>query len=177
MKTLGLFLLACLCSVSAYRLFDGWLAALWVPGAFAVPWLLRDEIAKRVTNPLPIALTLGLLLLALFTTGCAATGSTAAPVEDPDYYEHRISVQTLPPGAIIDWNNNVVGISPCEIVIPKSFKGHWPNTPSWTETLRARWPDGMWQEQDFDNRRPAPQRVVFLHANPAAHHPQPARQQ
>lgn len=180
MKALGLVLLSCLCAASAYRLFDGWLAVLWVPGALAVPWLLRDEIANRITNPLPLALTLAFLLLALFTTGCATRPTELQKLiaerkakEQADYGEHRIAVATLPSGALIDWNNDVIGTSPCEIVIPRSYQGHWPRTGYQIETIHARWLDGTLLKQTFVNNSKAPRRVAFLHPNPALHHPQP----
>ena len=62
-----------------------------------------------------------LLLLCLSLVACATQSTTQTSAPDPDYYDHHIQVQTLPPGAIIDLNNDVVGISPCEVVVKNSY--------------------------------------------------------
>lgn len=119
-------------------------------------------------------------IFALLLAGCATQPNEleklAAELKakrQTDYAEHRIAVQTLPAGALIDWNNDVIGTSPCEIVIPRSYQGHWPRTGYQIETIHARWIDGTTLKQTFVNNSKAPRRVAFLHPNPATHHPQP----
>lgn len=88
--------------------------------------------------------------------------------------DHLIQVQTMPPGAIIDFNNDVVGVSPCSILIKDSYKAQWPANGLHIQTINARWTDGSRANQTFWTGTPLPKHVVFLHPIPNQIHPQPA---
>lgn len=119
-----------------------------------------------------------LCLLALLLGGCA-TGPSQLEQDiaerkakrQLEYADHTIQVQTLPAGAIIDWNGDVAGVSPCQVTIKEAYKGEWPFNGYHNHVLRARWTDGYGQEQFFIARTPAPKHVIFLHPNPALHAP------
>ena len=122
-----------------------------------------------------------LCLLALLLGGCA-TGPSQLEQDiaerkakrQLEYADHTIQVQTLPAGAIIDWNGDVAGVSPCQVTIKEAYKGEWPFNGYHNHVLRARWTDGTIQEQLFVARTPAPKHVIFLHPNPAFRSPQTA---
>jgi hypothetical protein len=116
---------------------------------------------------------LSILLLAATLSACATAKTKPEPVvKEITNSDHRISVSTLPAGAIIDWNNDVAGVSPCNVVIKDAYKGHWPYDFYDIHTIRARWTDGTIQEQTFAARSTAPSRCVFIHPNTALHYPQ-----
>ena len=117
------------------------------------------------------------LLLTLLLSACATRSSLdlkeAKREQAETWADHSIYVQTIPPGAIIDWNNDVAGISPCNIVIPEAYLGQWPGRIYHTNAINARWPDGTFQTQSFAAQTRAPKHVVFLHPNPKIHSPTP----
>lgn len=179
MKPLTYFawiLLGSLCSLAAYRTFSGWSAWVWVPGAFIIPWIVRSELEKRFSDRLPMLLCITLLLLTLLSA-CATRSSLdleeAKREQAKIWADHRIWVETIPPGAIVDWNNDVAGISPCYIVIPEAYRGEWPGRIYHTNAINARWTDGTLLTQTFAAQTRAPKHVVFLHPNPRLHTPQP----
>lgn len=121
-----------------------------------------------------------LLILPLALTACASQPSfleqeiaKRKAQQEVEYADHLIQVQTIPPGAIIDWNGDVAGVSPCQVIIKEAHKAQWPFDGYHTHVLRARWPDGYGQEQLFVARTPAPKHVVFLHPDPNKILPQP----
>jgi hypothetical protein len=90
------------------------------------------------------------------------------------YGDHTIRVETMPPGAIIDWNNDVAGVSPCEVIIKDAYKGQWPGNGYPIQKLNCRWIDGTATVQTFSANTPAPKHVIFLHPNPAYRTSQPS---
>jgi len=88
--------------------------------------------------------------------------------------DHTIRVETMPPGAIIDWNNDVAGVSPCEVIIKDAYKGQWPGNGYPIQKLNCRWIDGTATVQTFSANTPAPKHVIFLHPNPAYRTSQPS---
>lgn len=119
---------------------------------------------------------LALLLLALLLAGCATKSTLDIEAirreQEARYSTRTIQIQTLPPGAIIDRNNDIVGVSPCQLELPRCWDGKWPGAGYYYETLRARWTDGYAQEQTFVSNTTVPKNVVFLHPNPAKILPQ-----
>ncbi len=81
--------------------------------------------------------------------------------------DHAIKVQSLPPGAIIDLNNDVVGTSPCFITIKDAYKAQWPGNGLTIQTINARWTDGSHSNQTFWTGSQIPKHIVFLHPNPS----------
>ena len=121
------------------------------------------------------------LILICLTLGACATGPSQLEQDiaerkakrQLEYADHTIQVQTLPAGAIIDWNGDVAGVSPCQVTIKEAYKGEWPFNGYNNHVLRARWTDGYGQEQFFIARTPAPKHVIFLHPDPSKITPQP----
>jgi len=107
------------------------------------------------------------MALALCFSGCATQQAPPkAQAPDPDYYDQLIQVQTMPPGAIIDLNNDVAGTSPCTILVKDSYKSQWPANGLTIQTINARWIDGSRAYQTFYTGTPIPKHIVFLHPNP-----------
>lgn len=136
-----------------------------------------EEWCKKNPTRDPTHFRFSCLIALLLLAGCATRSNIDIAAikaqQDADWQDHGIAVQTLPPGAIIDWNNDVVGVSPCLVLLKDAYKGQWPYNGYHIHTLRARWTDGALQEQTFVARSPAPKRVVFLHPNPSTHYPKP----
>jgi hypothetical protein len=110
---------------------------------------------------------LATIFLALALCACATQQATPkAQAIDPDYYDHLISVQTMPPGAIIDLNNDVAGVSPCTILVKDSYKSKWPMNGLTIQTINARWIDGSRANQTFWTGSPIPKHIAFLHPIP-----------
>ena len=84
-----------------------------------------------------------------------------------------IQVHTMPPGAIIDFNNDVIGVSPCGILVKDSYKAQWPDNGYTQQTINARWTDGSRANQIFCTGTPLPKHVVFLHPIPNKILPEP----
>lgn len=118
-----------------------------------------------------------ILLLALLT-GCASTRPSlldqVLDEREANTGDHLIQVQTIPPGAIIDFNNDVVGVSPCSILVKNSYKANWPNNGLTIQTINARWTDGSRANQTFWTGSPIPKHLVFLHPIPNKILPEPA---
>jgi hypothetical protein len=114
------------------------------------------------------------IFLALALVACATQRTTQTEPPDPDYYDHLIQVQTMPPGAIIDLNNDVVGVSPCTILVKDSYKANWPSNGLTSQIINARWTDGSRSYQTFCTGSPIPKHVVFLHPIPNKILEQPA---
>lgn len=121
-----------------------------------------------------------LLFLALSLTACATKPSfleqeiaQRKAQREVEYADHHIQVQTMPPGAIIDFNNDVVGTSPCTILIPQAYKAQWPANGYTIQTINARWIDGSRANQTFYTGTPMPKHVAFLHPIPNKILPEP----
>jgi len=114
-----------------------------------------------------------LCLLALVFAGCATRPSQLEQEiaqrkaeRKSNTADHLIQVQTMPPGAIIDLNNDVAGTSPCTILVKDSYKSQWPANGLTIQTINARWIDGNLSSQTFWTGSPIPKHIVFLHPNP-----------
>ena len=121
---------------------------------------------------------LATLLLAFSLSACATQQSSLLDQiiseRESNTGDHLIQVQTMPPGAIIDYNNDVVGVSPCTILVKDSYKANWPSNGLTIQTINARWTDGSRSYQTFCTGSPIPKNVVFLHPIPNKILPQPA---
>jgi len=121
---------------------------------------------------------LATLLLAFSLSACATQQSSLLDQiiseRESNTGDHLIQVQTMPPGAIIDYNNDVVGVSPCTILVKDSYKANWPSNGLTIQTINARWTDGSRSNQTFWTGSPIPKHVVFLHPIPNKILEQPA---
>ena len=121
---------------------------------------------------------LATLLLAFSLSACATQQSSLLDQiiseRESNTGDHLIQVQTMPPGAIIDLNNDVVGVSPCTILVKDSYKANWPSNGLTIQTINARWTDGSRSNQTFWTGSPIPKHVVFLHPIPNKILEQPA---
>ena len=120
-----------------------------------------------------------LLTLALLLSGCATPRSTIDLEASKREYEAKFSdrtveIHTLPYGAMIDLNGDVVGITPCTLELKRCYQNGWPLNGNPVQILRARFWDGTAQEQHFFTTATPPKKVAFIH--PHAHlypNPQP----
>jgi hypothetical protein len=108
-----------------------------------------------------------LALLAILLAGCASsTIETYAPRAKPVEPPQEILIETSPPGAIVDWNGNVLGASPVTVVIRPdltvSGRPRWPETGAWTHYFRARWPNGASAVEMFCPDEIPPQRIAII---------------
>jgi hypothetical protein len=109
---------------------------------------------------------------ALFFTGCATPKSTIDLEASKREYEAKFSdrtieIHTLPYGAMIDLNGDVVGITPCTLELKRCYQNGWPLNGNPVQILRARFWDGSSQEQHFFTTATPPKKVAFIH--PHAH--------
>jgi hypothetical protein len=76
-----------------------------------------------------------------------------------------VQVVTSPPGAIIEYNNEVVGVSPCVIKLPATPEGNWRDFQQ-AHVLRAEMADySDWEYKEYNAGAPIPERVVFILAD------------
>lgn len=109
-----------------------------------------------------------LIFLCLALCGCASTKSStdleAVKREQAALYSDRsVEIHSLPYGAMVDLNGDVVGITPCTLELKRSFKKAWPYNGYYYQTLRARFWDGSVQTQTFPTATDTPQKVAFIH--------------
>ena len=113
---------------------------------------------------------LGTIFLALTLAACATPQPSlldqVISERKANTGDHLIQVQTMPPGAIIDLNNDVAGTSPCTILVKDSYKSQWPANGLTIQTINARWIDGNLSSQTFWTGSTIPKHIVFLHPNP-----------
>lgn len=113
-----------------------------------------------------------LCLLSLCLWGCAATSKIdveAIKREQESHYSDRtISIHSLPDGALVDLNGDVVGTTPCTLELKRCYESNWPANGYPMQTLRARWFDGMVEFQNFLSNADAPAQVAFMHPNALA---------
>ena len=120
-----------------------------------------------------------LFILICLTLGGCATKSTIDPEASKREYEAKFSdrtveIHTLPYGAMIDLNGDIVGITPCTLELKRCYQNGWPLNGNPVQILRARFWDGTSQEQHFFTTTIPPKKVAFIH--PHAHlypNPQP----
>ena len=82
-----------------------------------------------------------------------------------NYTPATIKIHSAPDGAVIDHNGDVVGITPCELSLPKCYRGGWPLDGNIIQTLRARWIDGTVLTEYYPLQSTPPKTVLFLHPN------------
>jgi hypothetical protein len=117
-----------------------------------------------------------LLSLALLLSGCA-TKSTIDPeaskrAHEAQFSDRTVEIHTLPYGAMIDLNGDVVGVSPCTLELKRCHRDHWPVNGNVVQILRARFWDGSSQEQHFFTTTIPPKKVAFIHPH-AQNYPRP----
>jgi hypothetical protein len=76
-----------------------------------------------------------------------------------------ILIETMPPGGIVDWNGNVLGLTPLTLTIrPDSTalgRPRWPETGALSHIFRARWPDGSHAAELFIPNEIPPQHIAI----------------
>ena len=111
-----------------------------------------------------------LALLALLLVGCATPQSdpreTYAPRALPVAQPVEILIETSPPGAIVDWNGNVLGAAPVTLKIRPELdhtgRPQWPDTGANAHIFRARWPNGDRAAELFMAAEMPPQRIAII---------------
>jgi hypothetical protein len=104
--------------------------------------------------------------LALLLTACASTSTLDLEAikrqRDADYSDLVVEIHSLPSGAMIDLNGDVVGITPCKLELKRSFRGNWPSNGYDLQALRCRWADGHVEQHLFLTNSKAPKQVAFI---------------
>jgi hypothetical protein len=113
-----------------------------------------------------------LCALALLLSGCATPRSTidleaSKRAWEAKHSDRTVEIHTLPYGAMIDLNGDVVGITPCTLELKRCYQGGWPLNGNPVQIIRARFWDGTAQEQHFFTTATPPKKVAFIH--PHAH--------
>ena len=109
-----------------------------------------------------------LALLALLLVGCASPEprETYAPRALPVAAPMEILIETSPPGAVVDWNGNVLGAAPVTLKIrpdlTASGRPRWPDTGANAHIFRARWPNGKTAFEHFRKDALPPQRIAII---------------
>jgi hypothetical protein len=108
------------------------------------------------------------ILFALLLASCAAPQPKPEPeIKRAQPKPQEIQIQTAPPGALVDWNGNVLGVAPVTIELTPSFYQYashysWPSNGARTQRFRARWPDGAYNTEFFDSNTPPPQAIAIV---------------
>jgi len=113
-----------------------------------------------------------LLAFALLLSGCATPSSTidleaSKRAWEAKHSDRTVEIHTLPYGAMIDLNGDVIGITPCTLELKRCYQGGWPLNGNPVQIIRARFWDGTSQEQHFFTTTIPPKKVAFIH--PHAH--------
>jgi hypothetical protein len=103
----------------------------------------------------------------LLLTACATTLPPEPEIKRAQPPPQEIHIHTAPPGAIVDWNGNVLGTTPIVISLtpylaPYASHYRWPSNGARTQRFRARWPDGAINTELFDSDTPPPQRIAII---------------
>ena len=109
----------------------------------------------------------GILLTSLLLTACAVLPRPDPQIKRAQPPPQEIQIQTAPPGAIVDWNGNVLGTTPIVISLTPDFSPYashysWPSNGARTQRFRARWPDGALNTEFFDSNTPPPQQIAII---------------
>lgn len=108
-----------------------------------------------------------ILLTSLLLTACAVLPRPDPQIKRAQPPPQEIQIQTAPPGAIVDWNGNVLGTTPIVISLTPDFSPYashysWPSNGARTQRFRARWPDGALNTEFFDSNTPPPQQIAII---------------
>lgn len=111
----------------------------------------------------PLAIVFSALLLA----SCTALPKPEPEIKRAQPPPQEIHIHTAPPGAIVDWNGNVLGTTPIVISLTPNFSPYashysWPSNGARTQRFRARWPDGAFNTEFFDSNTPPPQQIAII---------------
>lgn len=99
---------------------------------------------------------------------------------------HQITIRTSPPGGVVDWNGDVLGVAPVTIqFVPQMRFGRpaWPDN-NLCEIFRARWPNGDAAAETFISSARPPteigivgpyQREIILDSPPSKRYPNKLR--
>ena len=109
----------------------------------------------------------GILLTSLLLTACAVLPRPDPQIKRAQPPPQEIQIQTAPPGAIVDWNGNVLGTTPIVISLTPDFSPYashysWPSNGARTQRFRARWPDGALNTEFLDSNTPPPQQIAII---------------
>ena len=107
------------------------------------------------------------LFFALLLSACAAPQKPEPEVKRAQPKPQEIQIQTAPPGALVDWNGNVLGAAPITIELTPDFSQYashysWPSNGERTQRFRARWPDGAMNTEFFESDTPPPQAIAIV---------------
>jgi hypothetical protein len=107
------------------------------------------------------------LFFALLLSACAAPQKPEPEVKRAQPKPQEIQIQTAPPGALVDWNGNVLGAAPITIELTPDFSQYashysWPSNGARTQGFRARWPDGAINTEFFESDTPPPQAIAIV---------------
>ena len=96
-----------------------------------------------------------------------AAAEAAVEIKRAQPKPQEIQIQTAPPGALVDWNGNVLGVAPVTIELTPSFSQYashysWPSNGARTQRFRARWPDGAINTEFFESDTPPPQAIAII---------------
>jgi len=92
----------------------------------------------------------------LLLTACATTPPPEPEIKRAQPPPQEIHIHTAPPGAIVDWNGNVLGTTPIVISLtpylaPYASHYRWPSNP-----------DGAFNTEFFDTNTPPPQQIAII---------------
>ncbi len=90
------------------------------------------------------------LFLALLLSACDATNKPEPEIKRAEPKPQEIQIQTAPPGALVDWNGNVLGVTPVTIELTPS--GNVNMTPIIGKSCTAL-SDSQWKIEEIPNSR------------------------
>ena len=125
-------------------------------------------MAKKTSQPMRAFLCTMTLLLCACATRSTIDLEASKREWESKFSDRTVEIHTLPYGAMIDLNGDVVGITPCTLELKRCYQGSWPANGNVVQILRARFWDGTAQEQHFFTTATPPKKVAFIHP-PAQH--------
>jgi len=110
-----------------------------------------------------------IILAGALLLGCASTPQkTKANYEAEwakNYTPTTVRIHSAPSGAVIDRNGDIVGTTPCDMVMPQCWRGGWPADGQVIQKIRARWLDGTTLYEFYPISSTPPKTMLFLHPN------------
>ena len=162
------------------RIEGGW-EWIWVFGAFYAPWGLRAALRgekNEAGNQRFWSIIILICLLAFFSSGCSMLADNQA-ARDAEWNARfstvTMSFHSVPSGAVVDWNGDVIGTTPFVYEMQKCYYSGWPLNGNPTQTLRARWLDGTALHEFHPQSGRPPRTVLFMHPHAQHYLNQPAR--